>query len=77
MTSLRYLILLPALGPIAYYCLVLVSGWDFLQSLRRRPAFDPTLVPPSVFRNPCKASIVKAIRILRACANWTIRLMRL
>jgi hypothetical protein len=46
MTSLRYLILLPALGPIAYYCFVLVSGWDFLQSLRRRPAFDPTLVPP-------------------------------
>jgi ceramide glucosyltransferase len=53
-TSWRYLILLPALGPVAYYCLALFSGWDFLRSLRRRPAFDPAFAPP--------VSILKPVR---------------
>jgi ceramide glucosyltransferase len=52
MTSLRYLILLPALGPLMYYCLVLISAWDFLRSLRRRPAFDPAFVPPVSILKP-------------------------
>jgi ceramide glucosyltransferase len=53
-TSLRYLILLPAVGPVAYYCLVLISGWDFLRTLRRRPAFDPGYAPT--------VSILKPVR---------------
>lgn len=54
MTSLRYLILLPAVGPVAYYCLALISGWDFLRALRRRPAFDPGYAPT--------VSILKPVR---------------
>src|SRR5271168_462973 len=50
--SLRYLILLPALGPLAYYCLALISAWDFLRSLRRRPAFDLAFVPPVSILKP-------------------------
>src|SRR5580704_4207439 len=50
--SLRYLILLPALGPLVYYCLALISAWDFLRSLRSRPAFDPAFVPPVSILKP-------------------------
>src|SRR5271154_6893667 len=50
--SLRYLILLPALGPLIYYCLALVSAWDFLRSLRGRPAFDSAFVPPVSILKP-------------------------
>jgi ceramide glucosyltransferase len=52
--SLRYLILIPALGPLVYYALALFSGWRFLHKLKDLPPFDRSFTPP--------VSILKPVR---------------
>ena len=52
--SLRYLILIPALGPLVYYVLALFSGWRFLHKLKDLPPFDRSFTPP--------VSILKPVR---------------
>ncbi len=52
--SFRYLILIPALGPLVYYLLAVLSGWQYLQKLRNLPPFDRSFTPP--------VSILKPVR---------------
>jgi ceramide glucosyltransferase len=51
---LRYLILIPALGPLVYYLLALLSGWRYLRALKQLPPFDRSFTPP--------VSILKPVR---------------
>jgi ceramide glucosyltransferase len=51
---LRYLILIPALGPLIYYALAIFSGWRYLLKLRNLPPLDLTFTPP--------VSILKPVR---------------
>jgi ceramide glucosyltransferase len=52
--SFRYLILIPALGPLVYYALALLSGWEYLRKLKKFPPFDLSFAPP--------VSILKPVR---------------
>ena len=52
--SLRYLILLPALGPLVYYLLAILSGWQYFHKLQNLPPFDRSFTPP--------VSILKPVR---------------
>ncbi len=52
--SLRYLILVPALGPLVYYLLAFFSGWQYLHKLQNLPPFDRSFTPP--------VSILKPVR---------------
>ena len=52
--SLRYLILIPALGPLVYYLLAILSGWKYLRKLRNLPTLDCSFAPP--------VSILKPVR---------------
>ncbi len=55
-TELRYLVLLPALAPLAYYCLAIFSSWDYFRRIRKLPPIEPHLSPiPPV-------SILKPVR---------------
>jgi ceramide glucosyltransferase len=54
--ELRYLVLLPALAPLAYYCLAIFSSWDYFRRIRKLPPIEPHLSPiPPV-------SILKPVR---------------
>jgi ceramide glucosyltransferase len=53
-SSLRYFILLPALGPIAYYALAIFSGLGYLRRLKKLPPFDRSFAPP--------VSVLKPVR---------------
>jgi len=50
--SLRFLILLPALGPLIYYCLAIFSGWDYFRRLRKLPPLDRSFTPPVSILKP-------------------------
>ena len=52
--SLRYLILIPALGPLVYYSLAILAGWLYFHKLRNLPPFDRSFIPP--------VSILKPVR---------------
>jgi ceramide glucosyltransferase len=52
--SVRFLILLLALGPLIYYCLAVFSGWDYFRRLQRLPPLDRSFAPP--------VSILKPVR---------------
>lgn len=54
MTSLRYLILLPALGPLVYYVIAILAGLEYFRKLRNLPEFDRSFAPP--------VSILKPVR---------------
>ena len=54
MISARYLILIPALGPLVYYALAILSGWKYFRRLKQLPPFDRTFAPP--------VSILKPVR---------------
>jgi ceramide glucosyltransferase len=54
LTSLRYLVLLPAVGPLVYYVLALYSGWDYFREVKKLPPLDRRFAPP--------VSILKAVR---------------
>jgi ceramide glucosyltransferase len=51
---LRWLMLLPALGPLVYYCLAIYSGLAYFLRLRRLPPVDRSFAPP--------VSILKPVR---------------
>lgn len=51
---LHYLILVPALGPLVYYCLAIFAAWSYRRRLKNLPPFDPTFTPP--------VSILKPVR---------------
>lgn len=53
-TALRFLILLPAFGPLVYYCLALYSGVDYFRRLHKLPPLDRSFTPP--------VSILKPVR---------------
>jgi ceramide glucosyltransferase len=50
----RYLILLPAAGPLVYYCLALYSGWVYFRALRKKLPLSTSFAPP--------VSILKPVR---------------
>jgi ceramide glucosyltransferase len=52
--TLRFLILLPALGPLVYYCLAIYSGLVYFRRLRKLPPLDRSFSPP--------VSILKPVR---------------
>jgi ceramide glucosyltransferase len=52
--ALRFLILLPALGPLIYYCLAIYSGLVYFRHLRKLRPLDRTFAPP--------VSILKPVR---------------
>ena len=52
--ALRFLILLPALGPLVYYLLAIYSGLVYFRRLRKLPPLDRSFVPP--------VSILKPVR---------------
>lgn len=51
---LKYLVLIPALGPLVYYCLAIFATWSYRRSLKQLPPFDPSQTPP--------VSILKPVR---------------
>ncbi|HUE55300.1 MAG TPA: bacteriohopanetetrol glucosamine biosynthesis glycosyltransferase HpnI [Candidatus Udaeobacter sp.] len=53
-TALRFLILLPSLGPLVYYCLALYAGLDYFRRLHKLPPLDRSFAPP--------VSILKPVR---------------
>jgi len=63
-TAVRFLILLPALGPLVYYCLAIYSGLVYFRRLRKLPPLDRSFAPP--------VSILKPVRGLdyRAYENF-------
>ena len=63
-TAVRFLILLPALGPLVYYCLAIYSGLVYFRRLRRLSPLDRSFTPP--------VSILKPVRGLdyRAYENF-------
>jgi ceramide glucosyltransferase len=52
--ELRFLILLPALGPLVYYCLAIYSGLVYFRRLRQLPPLDRSFAP--------SVSILKPVR---------------
>jgi ceramide glucosyltransferase len=53
-TSLAYLILLPALAPLLYYCAALYAGFSFFRAKGKHRSFDRSFAPP--------VSILKPVR---------------
>jgi len=54
LADLRYVILLPALAPLVYYCLAIYAGESFFRAKRRSPSPDGSFSPP--------VSILKPVR---------------
>jgi len=54
LTTWRYLILLPAAGPLVYYCLALYAGWAYFRALCKKPPLGTGFAPP--------VSILKPVR---------------
>ena len=52
--GLLYLVLLPALGPLLYYCLAIFSSWDYFKRVKKLTSTEPSKLPP--------VSILKPIR---------------
>jgi len=51
---MRYLILLPALAPLIYYCLAIFSNWDYFRRIKKSTSIEPQLTPPiSVLKPVC------------------------
>jgi ceramide glucosyltransferase len=51
---LRYLILIPALGPLVYYCLAIFAAWTHRLRLKNSPALDPYFSPPVSMLKPVR-----------------------
>jgi ceramide glucosyltransferase len=51
---LRYLVLIPALGPLVYYCLAIFAAWTYRLGLKNSRPWDPSFSPP--------VSILKPVR---------------
>jgi ceramide glucosyltransferase len=52
--TLRFLILLPALGPLVYYCLAIYSGLAYFRRLRKLPPLDRSFSPPVSILKPLR-----------------------
>ena len=52
--ALRWIVLILAVAPLAYYLLSTYAGWEYFHSLRKRPTGDPSFAPP--------VSILKPVR---------------
>lgn len=51
---LLYLILLPAMGPLLYYCLAIFSSWDYFKRVKKLTATEPgKLLPISILKPIC------------------------
>jgi ceramide glucosyltransferase len=49
-----YLVLLPALAPLIYYCLAIFSSWDYFHRIKKSTAIEPKLTPPvSILKPVC------------------------
>lgn len=53
-TALRFLILLPALGPLVYYCLAIYSGLVYFRRLRNLPSLDRSFAPAVSILKPAR-----------------------
>lgn len=56
LTYLRYLILLPALGPLVYYGMALIAALRYKQKLKSLPPFDRAFVPPVSILKPVRGT---------------------
>jgi ceramide glucosyltransferase len=55
-TELRYLVLLPALAPLFYYCLAIFSSWDYFRQRKKFTSVESHLTPPvSILKPLCGA----------------------
>lgn len=54
LTGLRYLVLLPALGPLLYYCLAIFSGWDYFRRVKKTKLAEPSFLPPISILKPVR-----------------------
>ena len=52
--GLRYLVLLPALGPLVYYCLAIYSGWDYFKRSKKPNPTEPNVTPPVSILKPAR-----------------------
>jgi ceramide glucosyltransferase len=53
-TELRFLVLLPALAPLAYYCLAIFASWDYFRHLKNLPSSKPFIAPPISILKPVR-----------------------
>jgi ceramide glucosyltransferase len=52
--ELRYLVLLPALAPLFYYCLAIFSSWNYFRRIKRIPSIELHPAPPiSILKPVC------------------------
>lgn len=52
--ELRYLVFLPALGPLLYYCLAIFSSWDYFKRVKKLNLIEPKILPPvSILKPVC------------------------
>lgn len=53
-TELRYLLLLPAVSPLLYYCLAIFSAWDYFTRIKKLRSSTPRKLPPvSILKPAC------------------------
>ncbi len=53
-TELRYLVLLPALAPLFYYCLAIFSSWSYFRPIKRFASIERHNSPPiSILKPVC------------------------
>jgi len=53
-TNLRYLVLLPALAPLVYYCLAIFSTWNYFRRGNKPTSTEPRPTPPvSILKPVC------------------------
>lgn len=62
LTLLRYLILLPALGPLVYYGIAIFAAVGYRRRLKSLPPFDSTFAPPVSILKPVKGVDREAYR---------------
>lgn len=64
LSALRWIVLILALAPFAYYLLATYCAWDYFREVRRAPSPDSSFTPP--------ASILKPVRGVDrdACENF-------
>lgn len=51
---LLYLILIPAFGPLVYYCMAIFAAWTYRVRLKNLPPFDPSFAPPISILKPVR-----------------------
>lgn len=54
LTGILYLVLLPALAPLVYYCLAIFSGWNYFKHVKRIRRTEPSVFPPISILKPVR-----------------------